>query len=60
MNDVCNAPGLLSIETAISNMLDAISFNKHAETIPVMSSVGRILATDVLRWTAMHCVLATA
>ncbi len=47
MNDVCNAPGLLPIETAISNMLDAISFNKHAETIPVMSSVGRILATDV-------------
>ena len=47
MNDVCNAPALLPIETAISNMLDAISFNKHAETIPVMSSVGRILATDV-------------
>jgi molybdopterin molybdotransferase len=47
MNDVCNAPGLLPIETAISNMLDAISFNKHVETIPVMSSVGRILATDV-------------
>ncbi|XQF93638.1 gephyrin-like molybdotransferase Glp [Pseudoalteromonas espejiana] len=47
MNDVCNAPGLLPVETAIKNMLSAISFNKGAQTLSIMQSVGRILADDV-------------
>jgi len=47
MNDVCNAPGLLPVETAISNMLSAINFDKAAETISIMHSVGRVLASDI-------------
>ena len=47
MNDVCNAPGLLPVETAISNMLSAINFDKAAETISIMHSVGRVLANDI-------------
>ena len=47
MNDVCNAPGLLPVDTAISNMLNAIDFNKAAETISIMHSVGRVLARDI-------------
>ena len=47
MNDVCNAPGLLPVETAISNMLSAINVDKAAETISIMHSVGRVLASDI-------------
>ena len=39
MNDVCNAPGLLPVETAISNMLSAINVDKAAETISIMQTV---------------------
>ncbi|MBQ4799276.1 molybdopterin molybdotransferase MoeA [Pseudoalteromonas sp. MMG006] len=47
MNDVCNAPGLLPIETAIQNILSSINAISDNETIPIMQSVGRVLASDV-------------
>ena len=47
MNDVCNAPGLLPIETAIQNILGSITPIKDVETITIMQSVDRVLASDV-------------
>lgn len=47
MNDVCNTPGLLSIETAIQNILGSITPVKDVETISIMQSVDRVLASDV-------------
>lgn len=47
MNDVCNAPGLLPIETAIQNILGTITPVKDVETISIMQSVDRVLASDV-------------
>ena len=47
MNDVCNAPGLLPIETAIQNILGSITPVKDVETITIMQSVDRVLASDV-------------
>ncbi|MBQ4832264.1 molybdopterin molybdotransferase MoeA [Pseudoalteromonas sp. MMG010] len=48
MNDVCNAPGLLPVEQAISNILNSISATTLQETLDIHDCLERILSTDIV------------
>lgn len=47
MSSCCSAPGLMPLEQAIEQMLNAVDGINHQETCVLGSSLGRVLAEDI-------------
>ena len=47
MNDNCASPGLISVDDAITRILDAATPLQSVETVNIESALGRVLAEDI-------------
>jgi len=47
-NDCCSSPSLISVDDALSKLLDPVSAVTESENINIENALGRILAEDVI------------